>query len=161
MINIKSQILKCFSISVTIHLVGINIGINSTLVRLRPIMVLILHAAGTYFNSTLVRLRLANVGIGYHIKSNGSIQRYKEIVIPDVKVQSIRLWSKNELRAEDFSTTTELLVDNGKSLMGNNLLNIGDECIITNGIYPIKQIVRSISKRNSLFLKISVTVYLQ
>ncbi len=103
---------------------------------------------------------LANVGIGYHVKSNGSLKRYKEIVSPDVKVQSIRLWSRSELLAKDFAEATELLIDNNKALIKNVLLNIGEECIVNDGVYTIKQIVQSISRRNSSFLRNSITVYL-
>jgi len=103
---------------------------------------------------------LANVGIGYHVKSNGSIKRYKEVVAPDVKVQSIRMWSKSELHVEDFEEVTEILIDNNKALIKNVLLNIGEECIVSNGVYKIKQVVQSISRKNGSMLKNSLTVYL-
>ncbi|MCL5030056.1 MAG: hypothetical protein M1480_13665 [Bacteroidetes bacterium] len=104
---------------------------------------------------------LANVGLAYHIKKNGSVTRYAELTEVISELKQIRVWSKEELRADIFSSASEIMVDDKSVLINDKILNLGDECKITSGSYKIKNVVQSVSrKNNSRFLKNSITVYL-
>jgi hypothetical protein len=104
---------------------------------------------------------LANVGEGLQIKRNGNIERFKEK--RDVKLDNsqIRVWSKDVLSADKFNDTHEILVEGSTCLIGDLAVNIGDECEVADGIYRIKSIAQSRSKRDSakLLMK-SIAIYL-
>jgi len=105
---------------------------------------------------------LANIGEGMQIKRNGSIERFKEK--REVKLEDnscIRVWSKNILSADSFTDTHELLIENSKVLIGDAEVNLGDECNIADGVYSVKSIAQSRSKRDAakLLMK-SLAVYL-
>ncbi len=105
---------------------------------------------------------LSNIGKGLQIKRNGTIDRFKEE--RDVKLNSsqIRVWSTEEILAECFADIEELLIENNKALIGEAELSLGDECSVTNGIYKIKSIAQSRSKRNAAkMLTKSLAVYLE
>ncbi len=73
----------------------------------------------------------------------------------------IRVWSKETLSADKFSDTHELLIENSKVLIGDTQVNLGDECVIADGIYSVKSIAQLRSKRDAakLLMK-SLAVYL-
>jgi len=105
---------------------------------------------------------LGNIGIGHHIevednKLTRRIEKRKESAV----IREIRLWSKDELKAELYSGMAELVIENGKALIGDEILNLGDECLAANGIYNIKSVVQSISRKSRVqVLKNSLTIYL-
>ena len=104
---------------------------------------------------------LSNIGKGLQIKRNGSIERFKEK--RDIKLDSsqIRVWSQGILLADDFRNTHELLIENSKVLIGEMEVNLGDECNIEDGIYNIKSVAQSRSKRDAAkMLSKSLAVYL-
>lgn len=104
---------------------------------------------------------LSNLGLAMHVKSNGSVKRYKEISNTAPEISSIRLWSKEELSAEVFVDETELIVESGSVLLGASKLNLGQECEITDGIYKINDIINSRSRKdNNRLLRKSLTVYI-
>ncbi|MBZ0184467.1 MAG: hypothetical protein K8F60_18555 [Melioribacteraceae bacterium] len=105
---------------------------------------------------------LANIGVAHHIKRNGSINRYHEIKPNEHKVDTIRLWSKESIDASALSKEASVLIENRKALIGDSELNVGDECIIRDGIYSISRTVQSISRKNrGVVLRNSITLYLQ
>ncbi|HOJ19708.1 MAG TPA: hypothetical protein PLT92_14185 [Ignavibacteriaceae bacterium] len=103
---------------------------------------------------------LANVELGAHIKSNGDVERYFERreVSTDEKV--IRLWSKEKVSADYFKDVTEILIEDNKVLIGQSVMNLGEEVNIGQGLYTVKNIVQSISKKNNSCLKNSLSVYI-
>jgi hypothetical protein len=104
---------------------------------------------------------LSNVGEAWHIKKNGTIQRYHEIRQPEVNINSIRVWMKNELNISDFSDISEIVIDNKNVLVGEHLLNLGDENKIPDGVYIVREVTPSISRKDSRrILKNSLTIYL-
>ncbi|KUG25935.1 hypothetical protein ASZ90_004240 [hydrocarbon metagenome] len=102
----------------------------------------------------------ANIGIAYHVKSNGSIERYKEIAKVNPKIESIRIWSSREITAEEYENIDEVFVLDKNVLLGDRELNLGDECRITEGEYKIKKISQSRSKKTMRPLRNSLTLYL-
>src|ERR1035437_8844640 len=104
---------------------------------------------------------LSNVGEAWHIKKNGTIERYHEIKQPEVNINSIRVWEKNELNISDFSDISEIVIDNKNVLVGEHLLNLGDENKIPDGVYIVREVTPSISRKDSRrILKNSLTIYL-
>lgn len=101
----------------------------------------------------------ANIGIAYHVKSNGSIERYKEITKTE-KIESIRIWSSKVIAAEDYENINEVFVLDKNVLLGDKELNLGDECKITEGEYKIKKITQSRSKKTLKPLRNSLTLFL-
>ena len=104
---------------------------------------------------------LTNIGKGLQIKRNGTIERFKEERSVKLENSQIRLWSTEEILAECFTDMEELLIENDKVLIGDTELNLGDECNIKEGVYKIKSIAQSRSKRNAAkMLTKSLAVYL-
>lgn len=102
----------------------------------------------------------ANIGIAYHVKSNGSIERYKEITKVNPKIESIRIWSSKEISAEEYEHINEVFVLDKNVLLGDKELNLGDECNIIEGEYKIKKITQSRSKKTLKPLRNSLTLFL-
>jgi hypothetical protein len=100
------------------------------------------------------------VGIGYQLKKNGTIERYNQVSNEKVKVEQIRIWSSKELKAELYKESQEIIICTGKVLIGNDELNLGDECRIEEGEYLVRGVVQSISKKTYHPLKNSLTLYL-
>src|ERR1035437_4683484 len=93
---------------------------------------------------------LSNVGEAWHIKKNGTIQRYHEIRQPEVNINSIRVWEKNELNISDFTGISEIVIDNKSVLLGEHVLNMGDENkALANGVYQVREVTPSISRKDS------------
>ena len=104
---------------------------------------------------------LADVGIAYHVKHNGSIKRFHEVKTDHYKATSVRLWSKEELRAASLSNEASVLICDGKALLGAKELFIGDECLISDGVYNISKVVQAVSRKSrGMLLRNSVTLYL-
>lgn len=101
----------------------------------------------------------ANIGIAYHIKSNGSIERYKEVT-KTTKIESIRIWSSKEISAEEYEHINEVFVLDKNVLLGDKELNLGDECNIIEGEFKIKKITQSRSKKTLKPLRNSLTLFL-
>ncbi|MHB1687915.1 MAG: hypothetical protein ACYCVH_11125 [Ignavibacteriaceae bacterium] len=104
---------------------------------------------------------LANTGLAYHVKKNGSVKRFTELKEASTELKEIRVWSKEEIRPEIFLGINEIIAENKQVLLGDTLLNIGDECKLQNGNYRVKTIVQSISRKDrNRILKNSLTIYL-
>ncbi len=105
---------------------------------------------------------LCNTGIGSRInKEENRLTRAVGIVKPQTQLESIRVWSKNELTPELFSGICEIRIEKGQANVNEQLLNLGDENKITDGIYSIKTAVQSTSRKNKfVLLKNSLTLYL-
>lgn len=102
----------------------------------------------------------ANIGMAHHIRSNGSIERYKERRSRMQEITSIRIWSNKEIREEDYLNSDVVLILDKNVLMGDMELNLGDECRINEGEYKIKRITRSRSKKTMKPLRNSLTLFL-
>lgn len=104
---------------------------------------------------------LADVGIAYHVKHNGSIKRFHEVKTDHYKATLVRLWSKEELCASSFLNEASVLICDGKALLGAKELFIGDECLISDGVYNISKVVQAVSRKSrGMLLRNSVTLYL-
>jgi hypothetical protein len=110
---------------------------------------------GTAYNTIQM---LANAGIGYQIMYSDSISRILETQNDIISISQVRLWHNTELKAEMFTGVTELLIQNGKAILGSDILYVGDECTVKDGIYPVKKVVPAISKKSNRILKNSLTV---
>jgi len=106
---------------------------------------------------------LCNTGIGSQInKEENKLTRAVGIVKPQTQLESIRLWSKNELNPELFSGISEIKIENGHTIINEQLLNLGDENKLSDGLYKIKTAVQSTSRKNKLILlKNSITLYIE
>jgi hypothetical protein len=104
---------------------------------------------------------LAALGIAYNVQINAT-QKSRTIIKKkfDTSLNQVRVWSKNNINSNDFDSVTELLVVKKEAVLGDKLLNIGDENEIEDGLYKIKTIVQSQSKKNKSLLKNSLTIYL-
>ncbi len=104
---------------------------------------------------------LAALGIAHtiEIKNEEKMRAIKKSEIKSLLSQ-VRVWSKAAVSAGDFEQATELLVIKKEVMLGDKLLNLGDEYEIEDGLYKIKSIVQSRSKKNNSPLKNSLTIYL-
>lgn len=104
---------------------------------------------------------LAALGVAHSINITAS-ERTRAIIKTELKtsLSQVRVWSKNIISADAFESLTELLVVKKEALLGETSLKIGDECVIEDGLYKIKTIVQSKSKKNNSILKNSLTIYL-
>jgi hypothetical protein len=60
-----------------------------------------------------------------------------------------------------FSGIEEILAGNREVLLGETVLNIGDECTLEDGSYKVKAIAQSLSRKDKVrILKNSLTIYL-
>ena len=104
---------------------------------------------------------LANTGLAYHVKKNGGIKRYAELREAVTELKEVRVWSKNELRAEDYFNVKEILVEGKTALLDDSILNVGDEILLQDGNYNVKNVAQSRSRKNNgKVLKNSLTIYL-
>jgi len=103
---------------------------------------------------------LANMELAAHVNSMGSFDRFYEKREPYFDSKTIRVWSKSKLSSEHLSGATEVLISQEQALIGETLLNIGEEVKIEDGIYTVKSIVPSISRKNGSILSNSLTIYL-
>lgn len=104
---------------------------------------------------------LCNLKLGMHIKSNGSLQRHYERVEPLTDIKTVRVWSKEQLIADQFTGIESIIIDGGTVVMKDLKLNLGDETKIPDGFYPVKTVSQSVSKKNTrMLLKNSLTIYL-
>lgn len=104
---------------------------------------------------------LAALGIAHKVEINEK-ERTRVIKKSEIKTEltQVRVWSKAVVNAGEFDQTTELLVIKKEVMIGDKLLNIGDECELEDGLYKIKSIVQSRSKKNNSPLKNSLSIYL-
>jgi hypothetical protein len=103
---------------------------------------------------------LADVGIAYQVKRNGSVKRVCEKSNSVPGVFSIRVWSKEELTQEMFAAVATIEVIGNEVIAGNLTCNLGNEISIDNGIYSIRRISPSYSRKNNYQLKNSLTITL-
>jgi hypothetical protein len=103
---------------------------------------------------------LANLEVAAHVKRNGEITRFFEKKTTSVDSQSIRVWSKDKLSSNNFIDNKELLISGDQALIGETILNLGEEVNIEDGIYVIKSIVPSISKKNGFILNNSLSIHI-
>lgn len=103
---------------------------------------------------------LADIGIAYQIKKNGTVERFKEIRNAKVESFPIRIWSKDAVDIDKYKSVGEIVVENRDVLVGSDIFNLGEEISIDNGIYNVKRSVISISRRTNTKLKNSLTLYL-
>lgn len=104
---------------------------------------------------------LANLKLGYHIKCNGRIKRYKEFKEESVRVRNIRIWSSKSITSVQYSSVSEILIESNKALLNNEVMNVGEECLLTEGLYKVRSVIQAISRANNRPLKNSLIVYLQ
>lgn len=110
-------------------------------------------------NSTIQML--ANLGEGDQIRKNGAIERYREVIDLKLEDNCIRVWSKEALSADSFTDTQELLVSEGIAVIGDVTVSIGDECNIVDGVYQIRSIANSRSKKDAAkILGNSLSIYI-
>jgi|GEM_PF-1230735 len=104
---------------------------------------------------------LAALGIAHNINITAN-DKSRAINKTELKTNltQVRVWSKNIVCSNDFESVSELLVVKKEAILGDKILNIGDECEIEDGLYYIKTLVQSKSKKNNSFLKNSLTIYL-
>lgn len=103
---------------------------------------------------------LANIEVAAHVKRNGDVKRYFEKRINTCEIKMIRVWSKEKVFANNFSECCEILIAANQVLIGDTILNLGEEIRIEEGSYQIKNIVQALSKKNNLVLSNSLAVYL-
>jgi len=103
---------------------------------------------------------IANMELAAHVNSNDIVSRFYEKREPYSESRAIRVWSKSKLSCEHLSETTEILISQEQALIGETLLNIGEEVKIEDGIYLVKSIAPSISRKNGSILSNSLTIYL-
>ncbi len=104
---------------------------------------------------------LAALGIAHNINIT-TTEKSRAISKTELKtnLSQIRVWSKDAVYSNNFGAISELLIVKKEAILGDKILNIGDECEIEDGLYNIKTIVQSQSKKNKGFLKNSLTIYL-
>lgn len=104
---------------------------------------------------------LAALGIAHNINIT-TTEKSRAISKTELKtnLSQIRVWSKDAVYSDNFDAVSELLIVKKEAILGDKILNIGDECEIEDGLYNIKTIVQSQSKKNKGFLKNSLTIYL-
>jgi hypothetical protein len=103
---------------------------------------------------------LANIEVAAHVKKNGDVERYFEKRVNICETKMIRVWSKEKVFANNFSACSEILIAANQVLIGETILNLGEEIKIEEGSYQIKNIVQAISKKNNSVLSNSLAVYL-
>jgi len=103
---------------------------------------------------------LASIKQAAHIKRNGSLARFLGKTDTRPNVKSVRVWSKEILKAESFAGVSHLLIENKTVLLNNEVLNLGDECNQCDGVYSIKYISQSISRKSGQQLRNSLTLIL-
>jgi len=103
---------------------------------------------------------LANMELAAHVNSKENIDRFYEKREPYCELKTIRVWSKSKLSCEYLSGTTEILISQEQALIGETVLNIGEEVNIEEGIYFVKSVAQSISRKNGSVLSNSLTIYL-
>ncbi|NLH60722.1 MAG: hypothetical protein GX452_04900 [Ignavibacteriales bacterium] len=105
---------------------------------------------------------LGRTGIGENTKKeNDELRRFKGKIINSTPVNCVRLWRKEILEAETFKGEEILTVSEGKATLKGEILSVGDETRIKDGVYPIRAVEQSVSKKNSAqLLRNSITLYL-
>ena len=120
---------------------------------------LILTSANQYDKAKLISS--TTTGFAFHVNTDEHINGFREVHEPSTKLKQIRVWSKEELRAEDFNGFTQLSIQGKEVSLGDAVLNLGDEYKIENNTYPIRTVVQSLSCKNkNIPLKNSLTIYL-
>ena len=94
---------------------------------------------------------LSEIGEAYKVKRNGCVKREKSK--PENKeISEIRLWSKDKIDIKRISSGFEVLVENRQVLLGNTLINLGDECSLRDGIYLLLNLAPQFSQSKNSFL---------
>ncbi|KAB2846947.1 MAG: hypothetical protein F9K45_00770 [Melioribacteraceae bacterium] len=104
---------------------------------------------------------LANLELGCQIKNNGSLKRVREKKVEKITTKNIRIWSSDSVSSIKYECASEILIESNKALINGSILNVGEECRISEGVYKIYSVVQAISRSNSRPLKNSLVVYLQ
>jgi len=114
--------------------------------------------SGTAFDMIDV---LAGIMEGCLINFQSEKERFTEYTPPKNEKNVIRVWSKDEIKVDDFKEAETLRIKEKKVLLGKYLLNLGDECNVRDGDYLIKEIAQSVSRKdNRRVLKNSISIYL-
>lgn len=104
---------------------------------------------------------LANLELGCHIKNNGSLKRFKAKRIERLSTTNIRIWSTESISSVKYECASEVLIESNKALINGSILNVGEECRITEGVYKVHSVVQALSRSNNRPLKNSIVVYIQ
>lgn len=106
-------------------------------------------------------LMLCSLKLGMTIKSNGTLTRNYDYYMPTKTVRSVRVWHIEPLDAKDFCDADTILIEQGTALLKDRILKLGEETIISDGIYTVTNIAQSVSKKDSRkLLKNSLAIYL-
>lgn len=104
---------------------------------------------------------LANLELGFQIKSNGSLKRIREKKVERITTKNIRIWSSDSISSVKYECASEILIESNKALINGSILNVGEECRISEGVYKILSVVQAVSRSNNRPLKNSLVIYLQ
>lgn len=105
---------------------------------------------------------MAAVGVAFAVKKNGSVKRVEQIKECTPVPLNIRVWSKDEIRQEIFSTINSLTIRGKEVIAGGSIYNLGEEIAVEPGTYLIKKISPCFSKKNAAQqLKNSMSLLLQ
>ena len=104
---------------------------------------------------------LANLELGYQIKNNGGLKRIREKRVERITTKNIRIWSSDSVSSVKYECASEILIEPNKALINGSILNVGEECRISEGVYKIHSVVQALSRNSSRPLKNSLMVYLQ
>jgi hypothetical protein len=114
----------------------------------------ILWINGTKGTASVMIDVLLEIGEAYRIKRNGKVTR--EFIDPAERVISeVRLWTKEKLNLSELSKINEVLIENRTILVGDTLLNLGDECRLSDGIYSLLSLAPSFSSSKNAYLSSS------
>lgn len=101
---------------------------------------------------------IISAGLGQQITFNGRAHRQNAVREISSDKQAKRLWSNEEIKAEDFQAVKELILLEGKVYLDSKELNLGDECKINDGVYNVYAVSQAISKKTGKYLKNSITI---
>ena len=104
---------------------------------------------------------LAALGIAHNVEFNHK-EKKRTIIKTQIKTSltQVRVWSKDSIDAHEFSDAQQLLIVKKDVMLNETVLKLGDECEIEDGLYKIKTVVQSKSKKHNGYLKNSITIYL-
>lgn len=93
---------------------------------------------------------LAELGEASRIKSNGKVSR--DYCGPlQREISEIRLWSLEKLDLSVLSSVNEVLIENRSILIGDTLMNLGDECRLNDGLYSLLSLAPSYSQAKKAY----------
>ena len=94
---------------------------------------------------------LSEIGEAYKVKKNGCVKR--EQTKQEIKaISEIRVWTEQKRELKKINAGVEVVIENRQILLGNTLLNLGDECSLRDGIYSLLNIAPQFSKSKNSYL---------